>query len=87
MLNCLNFANQDKSKTLYVYIDTSLLHLVDPSGYPPTVNLWNPLNLSPFLRPTDIPVHNSIASCLCVGDIDPHKTEIDKLVDVLHDYV
>ena len=39
LLCCLNIVKQDKSKTLYVYIPTTQLHLVDPSSFPFPVNL------------------------------------------------
>ena len=66
--------------------------LVDPhSGYPLLLLLyhWNPLDLGPFLCPTGVTptLVNSTPDHLLVGDIDPPKNDIDKLVNVLHDYV
>ena len=46
LLNYLSFSNGSKLHSLFVYIPTELLNLVDPSGFPLPVYLWSPLDLS-----------------------------------------
>ena len=86
-LNCLNFAKRDNSNTLYVYISTDIFHLVDQSsGFPLPVLLWNPFDLSPFVRSTGSSTLNTAPDHLRVGDIVPLETDVDKLADALKDY-
>ena len=52
------------------------------------LHLWNPLDLGPFLCPISVTTTlNSSPDYIRVGDINPHKTGIDKLIGVLHEYI
>ena len=73
---------------LYIIIATDLLNPVDlDSGYPFLIDIWNPLVISVFINPNNCDILNLVSRQVKISDVLSEKTDIDKLIDVLKDYV